>query len=223
MSENLPSTIDIVTPREAAKILQVSSFNVYVLIETDPTFPAIQIDQKWIIDRMKLNAWGIVNKSLIEKSPSTLDIINLPEAAEILRVCLNTIYAMIETDPTFPAVKINNMWRIHRVELKAWYENKFTNKILPQSELEGVRRGMIERSSPTFDILTRKEATQILRFSKVMFCHLTKTDPTFPAVKISKKWVVDRTRLEAWYEVKFSNNNLPPLEFKDAPITEEEA
>ena len=223
MSENLPSTIDIVTPREAAKILQVSSFNVYVLIETDPTFPAIQIDQKWIIDRMKLNAWGSVNKSLIEKSPSTLDIINLPEAAEILRVCLRTIYTMIETDPTFPAVKINNMWRIHRVELKAWYENKFTNKILPQSELEGVRRGMIERSSPTFEILTRKEATQILRFNKVMFCHLTKTDPTFPAVKISQKWVVDRTRLEAWYEKKFSNKNLPPLEFEDVPITEEEA
>lgn len=221
MNENLPSTIDIITPIEAAEILQVSLSQIYIWIETDSTFPAVQIDKKWIIDRIKLKAWTSVNKSIIEKKPLPIDIINVAEAAGILRVCLNTIYNLIEEDPTFPAVQLNNMWRINRIELKDWFENKFTNKISPQSELDGVKRSMIERSQPTFEIITRKEAAQILRFSNDRVYRIIKTDPTFPAVKINKKWVVDRTRLEAWYEEKFSNKNLPPFEFEEVPITEE--
>lgn len=221
MNENLPSTIDIITLIEAAEILQVSLSQIYIWIETDLTFPAVQIDKKWIIDRTKLKAWGSVNKSIIEKKPLTIDIINVAEAAGILRVCLNTIYNLIEEDPTFPAVQLNNMWRINRIELKDWFENKFTNKISPQSELDGVKISMIERSQPTFEIITRKEAAQILRFSNDRVYRIIKTDPTFPAVKINKKWVVDRTRLEAWYEEKFSNKNLPPFEFEEVPITEE--
>jgi excisionase family DNA binding protein len=223
MNEKSPSTIDIITPIEAAEILQVTLATIYIWIETDSTFPAVQIDKKWIVDRMKLNAWGSINKGIIEKSPTTIDIIDLIEAAEILRVSLRMIYTLIEEDLTFPAVKLNNKWRINRIELKAWYEKKFINKLLPQSELEGVNRSMIKKLPLTFDIITVEEAAQILRMGKRRLHRTIKTDPTFPAVQLNKKWVIDRSLLEAWYESQFSNKILQPFEFEEVQNTEEEA
>lgn len=222
MNENLPSTLDIITPIEAAEILQVSLATIYRWSKTDSTFPAIKVDKDWIIDRKRLKAWYQVNESMIEKSPSTFEFMTVDEAAEVLRVSLGSIYRIIQEDVTFPSVKLNKLV-VDRAKLKEWYEDKFSTNILHQSEFNEVNGNIIEKNTLTLDIITLEETAEILHISEPKLCKIIRNDPTFPYVRIRGKRVVDRPRLVMWYEEKFSNKILPPLEFEEVPITEEEA
>jgi excisionase family DNA binding protein len=57
MNEKSPSTFDIVTAKEAAKILQISKSKLYQIMKTDKAFPAVQLGRKWIVYKAKLPEW----------------------------------------------------------------------------------------------------------------------------------------------------------------------
>jgi len=57
MNENSPSTFDIITAKEAAKILQISKSKLYHIMKTDKDFPAVQLGRKWIVYKAKLPEW----------------------------------------------------------------------------------------------------------------------------------------------------------------------
>lgn len=69
---------------------------------------------------------------------------------------------------------------------------------------------MIEKSPSTFDIITTKEAARVLQISKSKLYQLMKSDPTFPAVQLGRKWIVYRSKLPEWFD-KRSNSNHPVL------------
>lgn len=57
VNEKSPSAFEIITAKEAAKILQISKSKLYQILKSDPTFPAIQLGRKWIIYKAKLPEW----------------------------------------------------------------------------------------------------------------------------------------------------------------------
>lgn len=63
-----------------------------------------------------------------EKSPSVWDIITPIEAAELLHMSRNSIYKLIHSDNTFPAVQAGNKWLIYKAKIPDWFEQKMACK-----------------------------------------------------------------------------------------------
>lgn len=57
MNEKPSLEWDIIPPKEAAAILHLSLNSLYLLLQNDPTFPAIKIGRKWIICKAKIPEW----------------------------------------------------------------------------------------------------------------------------------------------------------------------
>lgn len=64
---------------------------------------------------------------------------------------------------------------------------------------------MIEKSPSAFDIITAKEAAKVLQISKSKLYQILKSDPTFPAVQLGRKWIIYKAKLPQWFESKLPN------------------
>jgi len=62
-----------------------------------------------------------------QKTKEPVSYLTIPEAAEHLRVCPKTLYALCHL-PDFPAVKIGNKWSISRERLDPWWETQWESK-----------------------------------------------------------------------------------------------
>ncbi len=69
-----------------------------------------------------------------EKSPSTWDIITAEETALLFNLNINTLYHILNSDPSFPAVKLGGKWLVYKAKIPEWFEQKLackkTTKIL---------------------------------------------------------------------------------------------
>lgn len=65
MNEKSPSEWDIITPKEAAEILHLSLNSFYLLLQNDPSFPAIKLGRKWVVYKAKMPEW--IEQRLEEK------------------------------------------------------------------------------------------------------------------------------------------------------------
>ena len=50
------------------------------------------------------------------------------EAAELLHMSRNSIYKLIHSDNTFPAVQAGNKWLIYKAKIPDWFEQKMACK-----------------------------------------------------------------------------------------------
>lgn len=69
---------------------------------------------------------------------------------------------------------------------------------------------MIEKSPSTFDIITTKEAAKLLQISKSKLYQILRSDTTFPAIQLGRKWIIYKAKLPEWFD-KRSNSNQPVL------------
>lgn len=63
---------------------------------------------------------------------------------------------------------------------------------------------MSEKSLSTFEIITVEEAADILHISKSKLYSILKSDPSFPAIKLNRKWLVYKAKMPEWFAGKLS-------------------
>ncbi len=69
----------------------------------------------------------MVTKSKVVVSMEPLRYLKINEAAERMRVCPKTLYALCHL-PDFPAVRIGNKWLIRQDLLDKWWEIQWKEK-----------------------------------------------------------------------------------------------
>lgn len=59
-----------------------------------------------------------------------LSLINVSETAELLGLSQNSMYALLNFDPTFPAIRIGKKWIIQKNRIPEWLNQQMLKKHL---------------------------------------------------------------------------------------------
>ena len=59
-----------------------------------------------------------------------LNLINVSETAELLGLSHNSLYSLLNGDPTFPAIRIGKKWIIQKNRIPAWLNQQMLKKHL---------------------------------------------------------------------------------------------
>lgn len=56
------------------------------------------------------------------------ELLSAKDTADLLGISINSFYALVKKDPSFPAIRINNKWKTIRNKIPDWYDQQLTNK-----------------------------------------------------------------------------------------------
>lgn len=59
-----------------------------------------------------------------------LNLINVAETAELLGLSQNSLYTLLNGDPTFPAIRIGKKWIIQKNRIPEWLNQEMLKKHL---------------------------------------------------------------------------------------------
>lgn len=57
------------------------------------------------------------------------EIISAKEAARLLGISLNSVYTLLNSDPTFPAILCSGKWIIRKDRIFDWFDSRLNHKI----------------------------------------------------------------------------------------------
>ncbi|MEA4805369.1 MAG: helix-turn-helix domain-containing protein [Acetobacterium wieringae] len=57
-----------------------------------------------------------------------LQLLSVAETAELLGLSLNSMYMLLNTDPSFPAIRIGKKWVIQENRIPEWITQQMTKK-----------------------------------------------------------------------------------------------